>query len=60
MDFKWFLMIIIMKQKSTFLFFLLTLLSGGMQAQKENGYKVNIQLGNQSGGRIMVSERAYR
>ena len=57
MDFKWFLMIIIMKQKSICLFFLLTLLSGGMQAQKENGYKVNIQLGNQSGGRIMVSER---
>lgn len=30
-----------MKLKSICLFFLLTLLSGGMQAQKENGYKVN-------------------
>lgn len=57
MDFKWFLMIIIMKQKSICLFFLLALLSGGMQAQKDNGYKVNIQLGNQAEGRIMVSER---
>ena len=46
-----------MKQKSICLFFLLALLSGGMQAQKDNGYKVNIQLGNQSEGRIMVSER---
>lgn len=43
--------------KSVCLISLLTLMSGCIQAQKTNGYQVNIQLGNQAEGRLMVSER---
>ena len=32
-------------------------MSGGIQAQKTSGYQVDIQLGNQAEGRLMVSER---